>query len=143
MLVTNSNNKKTLTLFCVILFSFVIALSNNSNVYAQKNATSKNSQNRQLTVAENAGVRLISLCEKGYVTLEFGEPNTYMKVEPKLWNSMMHRQKVELCKMALTFLQEYKKVKAINIDYLIVLDMTTNGGIARGYLDNNRIEINR
>ena len=113
--------------------------SANSEIIYEQNK----SKNGQYTEAENAGARLLALSQKGYISLAFGEPNAFMMVEPKVWNSMMHQEKVQLCQLALTFLQSYRKVKSLGIEYLIVADMTSRSEIARANLDDNRIEINR
>jgi hypothetical protein len=113
--------------------------SPNSEIIYEQNK----SKNSQYTEAENAGARLLALSQKGYISLAFGEPNSFMMVEPKVWNSMMYQEKVQLCQIALTFLQSYRKVKSLGIEYLIVADMTSRSEIARANLDANRIEISR
>ena len=133
----------SLCLLCIPLLSFILLTSNNTIGYGQKHKTTKQQQAGQFTDEENAGIKLLALAEKGLVGFQFGEITTIMTVEPKMWNMMLHRQKVELCRTALTYLQGYKRVKLPKMYNLIVYDMTSHAEVACGYLDNNSIEIKR
>lgn len=133
---------KSLNLLCLTLFIVTFLAVSISDAPGQ-NPTTKKKQTKQLTAEEEAGVRLVALSEKGYISLKIGEPSTFMLVEPKVWKALLHKDKVDLCRTALMFLKGYKREKQAKISYLIVWDMTSHDTIARGYLDDNRIEIVR
>jgi hypothetical protein len=73
--------------------------------------------------------------------MQLVEPSYFMLVEPKVWASMMHKEKIDLCTLGLIYVHGYRKETRKKISYLIVWDMTTHATIARAYLDDNRIEI--
>lgn len=99
------------------------------------------SQSLAKSDAETAGLKLAVLAQKGYISMQLDEPSTFMLVEPTAWVSMMHQDKIDMCRLGLIFTQGYKKETGKKIDYLILWDMTTHDTIARAYLDDNRIEI--
>ncbi|OPX95489.1 MAG: hypothetical protein A4E58_02088 [Syntrophorhabdus sp. PtaB.Bin006] len=134
---------KLLHLCWLAILAVSMIVGYGTDVFGEKSATAKKRQTKQLTPEEEAGVRLVALSKKGYISLQIAEPSTFMLVEPKVWRAMMHQDKVNLCQTALIFLQGYKRQKLSKISYLIVWDMTSHDTIARAYLDDNRIEILR
>ena len=133
---------KCATMFLPVLLVFSLVLGIVSDVSAQKKTRTKESSTpKQLTPSEEAGVKLLALQSKGYIDLQIAQPSTFLLIERKVWGAMMHKDKVDLCRTALTFLQGLKKEQSKKIDFLIVWDMTSHDTIARGYIDENRIEI--
>jgi hypothetical protein len=127
-------------LFLVVFtFLFILTMSMDSTAFAQNKKKSKQS----LTDAETAGLRLAALAQKGYISMQLVEPSYFMLVEPKVWTSMMHKDKIDLCKLGLIYTHGYRKETGKKINFLILWDMTTHATIARAYLDDNRIEILR
>lgn len=112
-----------------------------SDASAQKKSTSRSKSVTQLTSAEDAGVKLLALQSKGIIELQISEPSTFLLVEPLAWKGMTHRDKIQLCQTAIMFLDGLNQKQSKKIDFLIVWDMTDHSTLARGYLDENRIEI--
>lgn len=132
------SNFEKLFLF-VFAVLFIFALNMDSTAFALNKKKSKQS----LTDAESAGLRLMALAQKGYISMQLDEPTYFMLVEPKVWASMMHNDKMDLCQLGLIYTQGYKEKTGKKIRYLILWDMTTHDTIARAYLVDNRIEILR
>ena len=92
-------------LLFILVFICAFTMSIDSTAFAQNKKKSKQS----LTDAETAGLRLAALAQKGYISMQLGEPSTFMLVEPKAWAAMMHKDKMDLCRLGLIFTHGYRK----------------------------------
>lgn len=96
-----------------------------------------------LSPAEDAGIRLLAMQQKGYINLVLIEPNPILFVEPLAWKNMTHHDKVKLGNLALLFVNglKQKEGKKYNYDYVFIKDMTTKEHLGTVYLNENRVEI--
>ena len=96
-----------------------------------------------LSPAEDAGLRLLAMQQKGLVNLQIGEPNTFLLVEPLAWKGMTHQDKRKLLNLAMTFCRGLRDKDHKHIDFVTIWDMTTHDTLAVGYLSDNRMEIKK
>jgi hypothetical protein len=91
--------------------------------------------------AEEAGVRLLAMQQKGYVQLVLIDPNPLLYVEPLAWKNLTHRDKVDLGTLALLFVNGLKKEKNLKYQWVFIKDMTTKDSLGTVHLNENRVEI--
>ena len=91
--------------------------------------------------AEEAGVRLLAMQQKGYVQLVLVDPNPLLYVEPLAWKNLTHRDKVDLGNLALVFVNGLKKEKNLKYQWVFIKDMTTKDSLGTVHLNENRVEI--
>jgi len=94
-----------------------------------------------LTDAQEAGVRLLAMQQKGYVQLVLIDPNPLLYVEPLAWKNLTHKDKVDLGNLALLFVNGVKKEQNRKYDYVFIKDMTTKDSLGTVHLKENRVEI--
>ena len=121
-------------MLCALILLSVCLLSANQLHAAKKKGGS-------LTNAEEAGLRLMALQQKGIVQLVLTDPNPLLYVEPLAWKNMTHRDKVNLGKLALSFVNGLKKEKGYRYDWVFIMDMTTHDKLATVHLNESRVEI--
>ncbi|MEJ2090802.1 MAG: hypothetical protein P8X65_01265 [Syntrophobacterales bacterium] len=93
-----------------------------------------------LTPAEEAGMRLLAMQDKGLIKMRVGEPITYILVEPQNWKDLKPEKKEELARLALTLCHGFNQ-KGKKIDFVIIRDMTSRETLGRVFIKNGRIEI--
>ena len=96
---------------------------------------------RQFTPGEEAGLRLLALQSKGYIDISLGDPSTFILVEPKVWHAMMHKDKVNLCRMAITYVSELNQKDGGKREFVFLQDMTSRENLARGFIQTGKVEI--
>lgn len=92
------------------------------------------------TAAEDAGLKLMAMQQKGYIQLNIDEPSTFMRVEPLAWNGLMHKDKVNLVRTAMRFCSGLNQ-KGRKITFVILQDMTSGKKLATGEVDRGRVDI--
>jgi len=123
-------------LFLFLSISLILVLASPSA--AQKK---KKDPLSGLSPAEDAGIRLLAMQQKGYVNLVLIDPNPLLYVEPLAWKNMTHRDKVNLGNLALLFVNGLKKKKGLKYDWVFIKDMTTKESLGTVHLNENRVEI--
>ncbi|MCX5891435.1 MAG: hypothetical protein NTW80_00385 [Deltaproteobacteria bacterium] len=96
---------------------------------------------KSLTPGEEAGLRLLALQSKGYITISLGDPSTFILVEPKAWQVMMHKDKVNLCRLAVTYVRELNHKDGSKREFVFLQDMTSRKDLGRGFIQTGTIEI--
>lgn len=92
------------------------------------------------TAAEDAGIKLMAMQQKGFIQLNIDEPSTFMQVEPLAWKGLMHNDKVNLVRTAITFCNGLNQ-KGKRIMFVILQDMTSGKKLATGEVDRGRVDI--
>ncbi|MHC1726541.1 MAG: hypothetical protein AB9866_11105 [Syntrophobacteraceae bacterium] len=110
-----------------------------ANKQEPKSKKSKAKQ-KDLTDSKEAGMRLLALQAKGYIELTIAEPSTFLLIEPKAWQAMLHKDKIDLCNLAWAFVDGLNR-KGKRVQFVIVEDMTKRKTLARVFLQEGRVEI--
>ena len=114
----------------LVVFVIIMGLSNMSFAKERKGFTS----------AEEAGLKLMAMQQKGFIQLNIDEPSTFMQVEPLAWNGLMHNDKVNLVRTAMSFCNGLNQ-KGRKIIFVILQDMTSGKKLATGEVDRGRVDI--
>lgn len=96
---------------------------------------------KSLTPGEEAGLRLLALQSKGYIDISLGDPSTFILVEPKAWQAMMHKDKVNLCRLAISYIRELNQKDGSKREFVFLQDMTSRKDLGRGFIQTGQIEI--
>lgn len=96
---------------------------------------------KSFTPGEEAGLRLLALQSKGYINISLGDPSTFILVEPKAWQAMMHKDKVNLCRLAITYVRELNQKDGCKREFVFLQDMTSRKDLGRGFIQTGKIEI--
>lgn len=95
-----------------------------------------------ITAAEEAGIKLLAMQQKGLIQLNISEPSTFMEVEPLAWKGLTHKDKVNLVRTAISFCNGLNQ-KGKKIIFVILRDMTSGKKLATGEIDRGRVDIHR
>lgn len=114
----------------LVVSVIILALSNVSFAKAGKGFAS----------AEEAGLKLMAMQQKGFIQLTIDEPSTFMQVEPLAWKGLMHKDKVNLVRTAMSFCNGLNQ-KGRKIIFVILQDMTSGKKLATGEVDRGRVDI--
>jgi hypothetical protein len=107
----------------------------------QKSSKNKKTSKTQLDPGEEAGLKLLALQNKGHITIQFEDIGCFILFEPKVWNGMLHKDKVAFMEIAMTFLRGANERGIKKIAFLNVWNMTTRDSLAKGNLIDGKIEI--
>ncbi len=80
--------------------------------------------------AEEAGLRLLAMAERGYLRFDDREGFVFIRVEGKFWGAMTHIEKEQLCSLASTFYRAKAQKKNDRPPTIIFQDMTTGSKLA-------------
>jgi hypothetical protein len=114
-----------------LIFITIVFLSLTNSAFGKKG---------DFTAAEEAGLKLMAMQQKGFIQLNIDEPSTFMQVEPLAWKGLMHKDKVNLVRTAIRFCSGLNQ-KGRKIMFVILQDMTSGKKLATGEVDRGRVDI--
>jgi hypothetical protein len=94
-----------------------------------------------VTPGDEAALRLSPLQSKGYINISVGDRGVFILVEPKYWQAMMHKDKVNLCRVAITYARFLNQNDGGNREAVFIQDMTSKEDLSYGYIQIGKVEI--
>jgi hypothetical protein len=93
--------------------------------------------------ALDAGMKILAMSKKGYVSIVDVEPSPAVLIEPLGWRGFTHRDKVLFTRVAAIFFHGLAEERHKKFIFVFVRDMTTNAVLAYADLKTGEVEIKK